>query len=123
MGFSYCTFVDKIKNVELRNYAVLGFVQQLSFVSDGLKLLAFVFWVEIEPLFLRKINITCFFVTECEANFCDAGGSVEAERLRGSSDCECQCKKNSPTYREDSRTCVSDLQGKPAANLVNILRS
>ena len=40
--------------------------------------------------------------------------SRHAGKLRPTSaeNCECQCNKDYPTFREDERTCVNDLPGK-----------
>merc|ERR1719412_696926 len=46
--------------------------------------------------------------------------SRNAEKLRPTSaeNCECQCDKDHPTFREDERKCVNDLPECPLAEFV-----
>jgi len=54
--------------------------------------------------------------------------SRQAGKLRPTSaeNCECQCNKDHPTFREDERRCVNELPGKfyyLTYNIFSILRT
>ena len=54
-------------------------------------------------------------LTESEMN------SRQAGKLRPTSaeNCECQCDKTHPTFREDKRKCVNDLPGNLSSSVLN----
>ena len=76
---------------------------------------------------ILRINSYLLFISDClSTSFCNNGDRVEeiggqpvtyknrfAGKLHSSSleNCECQCDKSHPTFREDERECVNDLPG------------
>ena len=46
--------------------------------------------------------------------------SRNAQKLRPTSaeNCECQCDKDHPTFREDERKCVNDLPGNLSFSMI-----
>ena len=73
------------------------------------------------------------YFSDClSASFCTNGdgedmvstgsklSSRNAQKLRPTSaeNCECQCDKDHPTFREDERKCVNDLPGNLSFSMI-----
>ena len=99
------------------------------FISN---LVNYIFAANLQISF-HKLKCFNLCISDClSASFCTNGdgedvgstgskpNSRQAGKLRPTSaeNCECQCNKGHPTFREDERKCVNDLPGNLSSSII-----